>query len=525
MQPADSGVPYTCAMLTDFYEVTICLAQWLKGRADKIVTFDLFYRTQPFKGSFAIFGGLEEAIDFIKSFRFTEDQLKYIQNNLPGVNPAFIDWLRKLDPNMLVIHAPKEGTVVFPREPLLRITGPMGLCQLIETPLLNRINFATLMTTNAARIRLLAKDRKLMEFGLRRAQGPDGAMSATRYSYLGGFDSTSNVLAGYKYGIPIAGTVAHSFISSYYDVNDPISHLMKHAVTGEDVDLLVHAEKCINENGWHTNQTELIAFIAQAQAFPTNFLALVDTYDTMTSGVPNFLAVSYALTRAGYNGKGIRLDSGDLAELSKQTRKMFKEFAEKYNIPEAAHYIITASNDINEKALLELERVGHEIDVYGIGTHLVTCQMQPALGGVYKLVEIDGHPRVKLSNDLIKVTLPGKKNLFRLYDIEGKAICDLLTLGDDEVIEPGKYTFFECWPNAQPFECTFSKAERLFHPAFEHGIVSVDDLNKARERVREQIHGGFRPDVIKIIDPAQYKVCLSPSLHQKLLQLIEEAKE
>lgn len=522
---ADSGHPFTCALLTDFYQITICLAQWLKGRADKIVTFDLFYRTQPFKGSFAVFGGLEEAIDFIKTFHFTEDQLRYVQDQLPGVNPLFIDWLRKLNPNDLTICAPKEGTIVFPREPLLRITGPMGLCQLIETPLLNRINFATLMTTNAARIRLLSKGRRLMEFGLRRAQGPDGAMSASRYSYLGGFDCTSNVLAGYKYGIPIAGTVAHSFISSYYDVNEPMSHSIKHNVTGEEIDLLHHAQQCINENGWHTNKTELISFVAQAQAFPTNFLALVDTYDTITSGVANFLAVSYALTKAGYNGKGIRLDSGDLAELSKQARKMFKDFAAKYNIPEAEKYVITASNDINEKYLLELERVGHEIDVYGIGTHLVTCQQQPALGGVYKLVEIDGHPRVKLSNDLIKVTLPAKKNLFRLYDVEGKAICDLLTLGDDEVIEPGKYTFFECWPTTAPFECTFSKAERLYTNAFEHGIVSVDSLADARLHVMNQIHGGFRPDVVKIIDPAQYKVCLSPKLHDTLLKLIEEAKE
>jgi nicotinate phosphoribosyltransferase len=512
-------------MLTDFYQLTISLMQWEKGRADEEVTFDLFYRTQPFKGTFAIFAGLNEAINFIKNFKFTESHLKYIQENMPGVNPGFIDYLRKLDTKKLTIMAPKEGSIVFPREPLLRVTGPNCLCQLIETPLLNCINFATLMATNSGRFRLLTGKAVLMEFGLRRAQGPDGAMSATRYSYLGGFDSTSNVLAGYKWGIPIAGTVAHSFICSFYDKSCLGKTTIKHKETGEEIELLEPALKCIEENGWHPNHTELYAFIAQAQAFPENFLALVDTYDTLTSGIPNFLAVSYALTKAGYKGKGIRLDSGDLAELSKSVRKMYIEFAEKYNFEYAKKFLITASNDINEKSLLELARKGHEINSYGIGTHLVTCQAQPALGGVYKLVEIDHQPRVKLSNDLIKVTLPGKKNLFRLYGKDGHAICDLLTLGDDEGPQPGKAKLFEAWPSTQPFECEFEKAVPLFTPAWKDGKETIDDLKTARTFAMEQIHGGFRPDVVKIIDPVSYKVCLSDKLHKKLVQLVEESKE
>jgi nicotinate phosphoribosyltransferase len=350
-------------------------------------------------------------------------------------------------------------------------------------------------------------------------------MSSSRYSYLGGFDSTSNVLAGYKWGIPIAGTVAHSFICSFYDKSCLGKTTIKHKETGEEIELLEPAEQCIKENGWHTNTTELYAFIAQVQAFPENFLALVDTYDTLTSGFPNFLAVSYALTKAGYKGKGVRLDSGDLVELSKAGRKMYIEFGEKYNLDYAKNFLITASNDINENKLLELARRGHEINSYGIGTHLVTCQAQPALGGVYKLVEIDGKPRVKLSNDLIKVTLPGKKNLFRLYGKDGQAICDLLTLGDDEVPTPGKATLIEAWPNAQPFECEFEKAVPLYLPVWKDGKETIDDLKTARTNAMEQIHGGFRPDVVKIIDPVSYKVCLSENLHNKLVQLIEESKQ
>ena len=522
---ADSGNPYTSAILTDFYEITIAFAQWLKGRADEQVTFDLLYRTQPFDGSFAIFAGLNESITFIKDFKFTEPQLKYIADNLPNCDPGFIDYLRNLDTKKLRIMAPKEGSIVFPREPLLRVEGPNALCQLIETPILNCINFATLMTTNAARFRLLTPKQVLMEFGLRRAQGPDGAMSATRYSFLGGFDSTSNVLAGYKWNIPIAGTVAHSFISSYYDLNCLGKTTIKHKETGEEVDLLEPAQQCLKDFNWHTNHTELYAFIAQAQAFPTNFLALVDTYDTLTSGVPNFLAVSYALTKAGYQGKGVRLDSGDLAELSKKTRKMFIEFAEKYNLEYAKKFIITASNDINEKYLLHLEKVGHEINSYGIGTHLVTCQAQPALGGVYKLVEIDGMPRVKLSNDLIKITLPGKKNLFRLYDKDNNAVCDLLTLGDDEKPVPGKVTLFEAWPLTQPFECEFVRAEPLYLPAWENGVAKIDELHDAKAYAMKQIHGGFRPDIVKIVDPASYHVCISDKLHKTLTSLIDHSKD
>ena len=515
---------YTSALLTDFYQITISLAQWKQGRHNEHCVFYLFYRTQPFQGSFAFFGGLNESMNFLKKFKFTEPQLEYIQANLPNPEPEFIDYLRNLDPKLLTIWAPKEGSVVFPREPLLRVEGPMVLCQLIETPLLNCINFATLLTTNASRIRLLSGKRILMEFGLRRAQGPDGAVTASRYSYLGGFDSTSNVLAGYKFGIPIAGTVAHSFVSSYYSTDLLKTTTIPHLTTNEPIDLLHYANIYLNDFNHHSNKTELTAFIAQAQAFPKNFLALVDTYDTLTSGVPNFLAVALGLHHAGYRAKGIRLDSGDLPYLSKKSRQLYREFSEKYNIDYAANFGITASNDINEKSLLEFEHIGHEMTAYGIGTHLVTCQKQPALGGVYKLVEVNGRARVKLSNDLIKVTLPARKELYRLLDINNKPICDVLTI-QGEILEPGKIDLIEVSPATGEFQVEFAKAIPMYNIVMQNGEIFVDELKVGRERVLNSLNGGFRDDVIKIDHPNQYIVSISKKLHETLLNLIKEAQE
>jgi len=515
---------FTSPLLTDFYQFTISYAQWKQGRHLEPAVFDLFYRSQPFKGTFAFFGGLNEAINFIKEFKIIDEHIAYLRANMPGIEEGFFESLKALDPTTLKVYAPKEGSVVFPREPLLRIEGPLILCQLIETPLLNCINFATLMTTNASRLRILSGKRLLMEFGLRRAQGPDGAMTATRYSYMGGFDSTSNVLAGYKYGIPIAGTVAHSFISSYHSPDLLKNTTIPHIETKEPIDLLFYAKKCISEMGFHTNQTELVSFVAQAIAFPKNFLALVDTYDTLTSGVPNFIAVAYGLHHAGYRAKGIRLDSGDLAVLSKEARSLYKLFSAKYGIDYAANYGITASNDINEKALLEFEEQGHEMTAFGIGTHLVTCQKQPALGGVYKLVEIDGKARVKLSNDLIKVTLPGRKALFRLYDSNRKPIVDVLTLADEE-LKPGTINLTEVFPSTSEMCIEFAYAEPMYDLVYDNGEVKVDDLKTARQRVLDAINGGFRDDVIKIIDPATYKVTISQALHDCFKQLVKEAHE
>ncbi|KAH0790936.1 nicotinate phosphoribosyltransferase family protein [Histomonas meleagridis] len=513
------SAPHATAMLTDFYQITISRAFFNEGRQDEMATFDLFYRTQPFKGSFAIFAGLADAIHFIKNYKFTEEQLEYIKSQLPGDNDAFIDYLRNIDMKKVKISAIPEGSIVFPREPLIRVEGPIAYCQLIETPLLNCVNFATLMATNALRFKLHTHNQTLMEFGLRRAQGTDGAMSASKYSYLGLFDSTSNVLAGHLYGIPVSGTVAHSFVTSFSSIKDLKTTCIKHATTGELVDLYQYAQEAIKACNFHTNQSELASFISQAIMYPTNFLALVDTYNTLDSGVPNFLAVSYGLHKAGYKGKGIRLDSGDNVVLSKSTRQMFRDFSAKFDIPYAADFLITASNDINEKELLRLEELGNEINSFGIGTHLVTCQAQPALGGVYKLVEIDGIPRVKLSNSIEKSTLPCKKDLYRCYDENGKEVADLLTLSGEE---PKAGDAFKVYPKTE--ECTLKCA--TFKPLYKvawDGEAHVDTLQEARQRVLEQ-YNNFNKEVLTVKEAKEYPVLITPKYYKVMTDLINANK-
>jgi nicotinate phosphoribosyltransferase len=286
--------------------------------------------------------------------------------------------------------------VVFPRLPLLRIEGPIIKTQLLETTLLTLVNFASLVTTNATRFRATTgPDKKFQEFGLRRAQGPDGGLSASKYCYLGGFDGTSNVLAGKLYGIPLKGTHAHAYVSSYNSIDDLKIRDLRDQITGESRPFTQLCLQYLDELGpvlkfipEEANKGELAAFISYAIAFPTSFLALVDTYDVLKSGVPNFLAVARALHECNYQATGLRLDSGDLAYLSLEVRARFVQTADMYNIPYIKEFNIVASNDINEHTLISLEKQEHAIDTFGIGTHLVTCQKQPALGCVYKLVEV-----------------------------------------------------------------------------------------------------------------------------------------
>jgi nicotinate phosphoribosyltransferase len=509
---------------TDFYQITITRMYFEQGRQDEPAVFDLFYRKQPFRGSICVFAGLADALQYIQSYRFTESELEYVRENLPGVSEGFIQYLRAIDLRKLTIRAIPEGTVVFPREPLLSIQGPIAYCQLIETPLLNFINYATLMTTNALRFRLRAGDEAiLMEFGLRRAQGPNGALSASKYAYMGTFNSTSNVQAGHRFQIPIAGTVAHSFITSYHNIAQLTSRTIPHKETGEPIDLWEAAHTALAAGDFHTNQGELVAFVAQAQTFPNNFLTLADTYDTLKSGVPNFLAVAYGLHLAGYQGKGIRLDSGDLSYLSKGTRQLYREFAERHKIPNAANFLIAASNDINEEELIKLKEKGHEINSYGIGTHLVTCQKQPALGGVYKLVDIGGLARIKVSETVDKTVLPGQKTLWRLYDETGKEVADYLTLHMEEV-GPGDLVGYFAYGGVGELKVSVASALPLYTEVWKDGVAKTDALAVARQRVLDQ-RQNFNPEVMAVVDQRDYPVLMSRALHTLLSNLIETARK
>lgn len=368
--------PATQALLTDFYQLTMAYGYWRNGMEKREAVFHHFYRSNPFNKGFLIAVGLEQAIQFFESWRFQSDDLDYLSqlcsdNGAPMFEDAFLkvlaDWRFDCD-----VDAVPEGTLVFPHEPIMRLRGSLLTCQLLETPLLNTINFQSLIATKAARIAFAAKGDAVLEFGSRRAQGPDGALSASRAAYIGGCHATSNVLAGKIYGIPVKGTHAHSWV-------------MAHA-------------------------SEQVAFDTYADAMPDNSILLVDTFDTVT-GVQRAIQTGKRLQDKGYRWKGIRLDSGDLAVLSRKARTML----------DAAGFqdtVIVASNDLDEFAIRNLKVQDAAIDVWGVGTKLVTAHGQPALGGVYKLSAIRDREgrwqeKVKLSEQIEKSSNPGILQVLR----------------------------------------------------------------------------------------------------------------
>lgn len=383
-------------LLTDLYQLTMAQGYWTHGMAEREAVFHLFFRRPPFGDRAAIAAGLESAVNFLRDLHFSDDELDYLRS-LTGADGkaffqnGFLDFLRDLDWR-LNVHAIPEGELALPHEPLLRIRGPLLQCQLVETALLNIVNFQTLVATKAARICEAAGEDPVIEFGLRRAQGPDGGLAASRAAYVGGCTGTSNVLAGMKHGIPVKGTHAHSWVMSFDE--------------------------------------ELDSFLAYAEAMPNNTLLLVDTYDTL-EGVRNAIKTGETLRNRGYDLIGIRLDSGDLATLSREARALL----DAAGFPEAK---IVASNDLDEDSIRSLKSEGARIDIWGVGTKLVTAYDQPALGGVYKLGAIrddegEWQYRVKLSNDLIKVSNPGILQIERQQDADGKIISDRLFNESDEM--------------------------------------------------------------------------------------------
>ncbi len=559
-------------LLTDLYQFTMCYGYWKNRIHEAESVFDLFFRKNPFQGEFTVFAGLEEVLRFVQSFRITNEDIDYLKDGIyqnisycqeefaklikagvieknengykildsngdlqtisyplePRITKAplsdcdasFFDWLKTLDCSKVRIYAVPEGSFVFPRVPLLRIEGPLAICQLLETTLLNLINYPSLAATNAARFRLAAGwDKVLLEFGLRRSQGPDGGVSASQYCYLGGFDATSNVLAGKLFGIPVRGTHAHSFISAFMGFQDLATQTFE-AKDGSLCNFVEMVEKIRQEIGFiHTHTGELAAFVAYAQSFPNAFLGLVDTYDTLKSGVPNYLCVAIALLKLGYKPLGIRLDSGDLAYLSKESRKIFQEVLTKFGF-EQYKLNIVASNDINEETLHSLKEQGHEIDTFGIGTHLVTCQKQPALGGVYKLVEINHHQRIKLSQEKSKMTIPGKKEAYRLIGKEGYPLIDLMMSADEPSPQPGQRVLCR-----HPFEASKrayiipSKVCKLHHLVWDgHRKYPIIPLEESRKFVIEQLKS-FREDHLRSLNPTPYKIAVSDNLYNFLHNL------
>ena len=422
-------------LLTDFYELTMMQAyhhhQMTTGRKQTAV-FDMFYRENPCGNGYAVAAGLQQVIDYVNELSFTDEDIAYLQST-GTFNDSFLSYLKGFRFSGNIYSVP-EGTVIFPGEPILQVVAPLMEAQLIETAILNIINHQSLIATKAARVCWAAQGDRVLEFGLRRAQGPDAGLYGARAAMIGGCSGTSNVLAGQMFDVPVRGTHAHSWIMCF--------------------------------------DTELEAFEYYASLYPKACILLVDTYDTLKSGVPNAIKVFQGMRNKGIPlaNYGIRLDSGDLAYLSKQARKML----------DAAGFndaFISASNDLDEYLISELKNQGAKISLWGVGTHLITSKEYPAFGGVYKIAALstDGgewQHKIKLSEDPVKVTNPGVKKIFRLYDAKsGKMKADLIALSDEKLDNTKDLTIFD--PIATWKRMTLKAEEftvrELLQPVFENG--------------------------------------------------------
>ena len=468
-------------MLTDLYQLTMIYGYTKIKKADQVVVFDLFFRKNSGESAYAIAAGLEQVIEYIENLKFTEEDLNYLRD-LKLFDEEFLDRLKNFKFTGDIDAIP-EGTVVFPYEPLIRVKAPIFEAQLIETAMLNIVNHQTLIATKASRIVNAARDGKVLEFGLRRAQGPDAGIYGARASVIGGCVATSNVLAGKMFDIPISGTHAHSWIMSF--------------------------------------ESELDAFRAYAEVFPDNCLLLVDTYDTLRSGVPNAITVFKELREKGYEPLGIRLDSGDLAYLSKEARKMLDEAG----FPNAK---IVASSDLDEETIWHIKSQGAAIDVWGVGTALITSKDCPALGGVYKLVaeEKDGKmiPKIKISENPAKITNPGFKKVVRLYNKDsGKAIADLIMLDDETINEEEPLTIFHPVDTWKRMTLTNYKVRELLVPIFRKGrrVYNSPPLMDIQKYAKKELDT-FWDEYKRLKKPHIYKVDLSERLYNLKSKLLKE---
>jgi len=475
------------ALLTDFYELTMAYAAWKGGAARKQASFTLSFRSNPFHGGFTVAAGLEHAMDLVEHLRFADEDLAYLgaqrgADGAPLFEPAFLEALRTLEADVDVDAMP-EGTVVFPQEPLIRVSGPVIPCMLLETPLLAILNFQTLIATKAARVCLAARGEPVLEFGLRRAQGIDGGLSASRAAYLGGCAATSNTLAGRLYGIPVKGTHAHSWVMLHGDERE--------------------------------------AFLSYARALPANCVFLVDTYGTL-DGVRHAIEAGRWLRERGHEMLGIRLDSGDLAWLSLEARRLLDEAG----FPEAA---IFASNELDEEIIQSLKDQGAPIAVWGVGTRLVTGHGEGALGGVYKLGAVRPSPgapwehRVKLSEQAAKVTIPGLLQVRRFRGERG-FLADVIY---DELLGlPAPAVMVDPVDLTRRREIgTGTPGEDLLLPVFRGGrrVAESPPLEAMRERTRAQL-AGFHSGVKRFVYPHQFPVGLERGLSELRTRLVLEAR-
>lgn len=464
-------------LLTDLYELTMLAGYVEEGMAEKPAVFDLYFRNNPFEGGYGVFAGLEPALDFLEGLSFSEADLDYLVQ-IGLFRPRFIDFLREFRFHGKVT-APPEGSLVFANEPLLTVEGTLAEAQFVETALLNIINFQTLVATKAARVCHAADGAEVIEFGLRRAQGPDGGLSASRAACVGGCKGTSNVLAGKLFGLPVRGTQAHSWIQAFPD--------------------------------------ELDAFRAYADVFPESTILLVDTYDTLRSGVPNAITVARELRKLGHELRGIRIDSGDLAYLSRESRRML-------DVAGFNDVKIVVSNDMDEFVIESVRREGGQVDIYGIGTRLATCAGAGggALGGVYKLVEVEGKPKLKVTGDIAKSTLPGKKRVIRFVEPGGGFVQDVVCL-DGETIGGGDTVFDPTNPlrhTTLPVDARMVEVRGMVMSGGTR-VAPRESLDAMAERCTGEL-SRLPSGCLRLINPHLYKVSISERLKCLREALIDE---
>ncbi|TSL47617.1 Nicotinate phosphoribosyltransferase [Bagarius yarrelli] len=526
--PCASRVPSVCQrvppLLTDLYQFTMAYAYWRAGRHEQHAVFELFFRDNPFDGGFSLFAGLSDCLQFLRDFRFTDDDVEYLCTVLPSdTHPDFFTYLKGLDSSGVSVSAVAEGSVVFARVPLLEVSGPLAVVQLLETSLLCLVNYASLVCTNAARFRLAAGPKlRLMEMGLRRAQGPDGGLTASRYTYIGGFDLTSNALAGHLFGIPVAGTIAHSYVTSFSSLEEVCPKTLLPCPGGDPVefvplvkDWLGRVCQLLGTKPQQVREGELAAFLSYAIAYPRNFLPVIDSYSVQSSGLLCFCAVALALCQLQYQPLGVRLDSGDICRQSLEVANVFGQCSEHFSVPAFKSLIVVGTNGMSEKSLAELKEKDNEIDVVGVGTHLVACTSQPSLGCVYKLVEVGGRPRMKLSEDPDKSTLPGRKAIYRLLGTDGHPQMDLICLSEEPAPKEGEpLNYHSLGTDKDVRSITPGHVTRLRLEVFSHGEIThpLSSAYESRAYAQTSIQS-LSAHHKKLDRPESYTVAVSERIH------------
>ncbi len=470
-------------LLMDFYELTMANGYFKDGKINQIAVFDVFFRSVPDKGGYAVFAGLEQVIDYLEHLSFDKDEIDFLRQK-KIFDEKFLAYLETFKFSSDV-YAMKEGTPVFPHEPLLVIRGPIIECQLVETMILLTINHQSLIATKASRIVHAAKGRAILEFGARRAHGYDAAIYGARAAYIAGAIGSSNTYADYAYQIPALGTMAHSFVQLY--------------------------------------DTEYEAFKAYARAYPDNTVLLVDTYNTLKSGIPNAIKIAKeVLEPMGKRLKGIRLDSGDLTYLTKTARRMLKEAG-------LEDVKITVSNSLDEHLIRALIHQGAEIDSFGVGERLVTARSEAVFGGVFKLAAIETDhviiPKIKISENNEKTTTPGFKQVYRFYDENCMAEADVITLHDEEIDTSKPYHLFDPIYTYKAKDIENYKIEALLQPIFKTGklVYKKPTLKEIRSYHKKALSQQW-PEVKRFDNPHHYYVDLSEKLWQMKQTLLKEHK-